>query len=170
MALWQLKTEVVPAERISGRTSIEPAEFDEAKWWKERQPPADYRQRLALLLPSTKSWHERLLWYGSEDGDRIDVSLEGGRVESINVRIDCREVNGRFLKALLDLLQDWSCVLIELRYLKVLPTDLTSFVSAVWESPSHQFMEDPGNWLPKLAAEVRAAEAKRRPPDTDPRN
>jgi hypothetical protein len=57
--------------------------------------------------------------------------------------------------------QDWSCTLVELRYLKVLPATLTEFVNTVAESPSCRFMENPAHWLPKLAAEVREAEGGR---------
>jgi hypothetical protein len=157
MALWQLKTYVVPSERVAGRSQIDRADFDEADWWTDRQPP-EFRERLASLLPPIKSWHEQLLWFGSEDGDRIDVWLESDRVRSIGVRIDCRKANPLFVRDLLLVVQDWSCSLVELRYLKLLPTTLREFVNAVVGSPSCRFMEDPAHWLPKLAAEVREAE------------
>ncbi len=163
MALWQLKTEMIPTERVRGRAQIEPAEFEEALWWSDRQPPVDYRKRLASLLPPTKSWHERLLRYGDEQADRIDVWVENGRVESIGVRIDCRQANVLFLEGLLRLAQEWSCNLVELRYLKILPAELPAFVRAVSESPSCRWMAAPASWLPKLAAEVRAAESIQRP-------
>ena len=161
MALWQLKIEVIPSERVHGRSQIDAAEFDDALWWSDRQPPPDFRDRLASLLRPTKSWHERLLWFGDEQADRIDVWLEADRVESVGVRVDCREANAPFVRGLLKLAQDWSCSLVETRYLKVLPATLPEFVTAVAGSPSCRFMEDPAHWLPKLAAEVREAEGGR---------
>ena len=161
MALWQFKVEVVPTERVSGRAHIDAAEFEDACWWSDRQPPSHFRERLASLLPPVNSWHERLLWYGSEQSDRIDVWMEQDRVRSIDVRIDCIKANPPFVKGLLLMVQHWSCSLVEQRYLKVLPATLPEFLATVTDSPSCRFMEDPAHWLPKLAAEVRAAEAGR---------
>ena len=76
-------------------------------------------------------------------------------------RIDCSKANAPFVKGLLLMAQDWSCSLVEQRSLKVLPATLPEFVAAVAYSPSCRFMEDPAHWLPKLAAEVRAAESGR---------
>jgi hypothetical protein len=160
MALWQLKIEVIPRERVQGRPQIEPAAFDDALWWSDRQPPETFRDELAEILPPTKSWHERLLWFGEENGDRIGVWLEQDRVESIEVRIDCRKANSPLIGRLLSLAHRWDCSLVEKRYLKVLPLTAPEFVNAVADSPSCRFMEDPAHWLPKLAAEVKAAEGR----------
>ena len=154
MALWQLKIELIPTERVYGRAQIDDAEFEQADWWSNRQPPPGYRAQLASLLPPTKSWCDRLLWYGQEEKDRIDVWTEYDRVVCVGVRIDCTKENVPFIQGLLNLALDWSCSLVELRYLKVLPASLRGFVSAIAESPSNRFMEDPAHWLPKLAAEV----------------
>ncbi len=161
MALWQLKIEVVPSERVLSRPQIEPTEFDKALWWSERQPPETFRNELAELLPPTKSWHERLLWFGEENSDRIDVWLEQDRVQSIEVRVDCRKANPPLIGRLLSLAHRWDCSFVEKRYLKVLPLTVPAFVKAVADSPSCRFMEDPAHWLPKLAAEVKAAEGGR---------
>lgn len=161
MALWQLKIEVIPTERVQGRAQIDAAEFGDARWWSDRQPPSDFREQLASLLPPVKSWHEGLLWYGNEQSDRIDVWIEQDRVDSIGVRIDCRDVSEPFIRGLLRMAQDWSCSLVDKRYLKVLPATFRELVAAIADSPSCRFIEDPGHWLPKLAAEVRAAEGGR---------
>ncbi|MDB5297890.1 MAG: hypothetical protein JWO31_3873 [Phycisphaerales bacterium] len=95
MALWQFDIEVIPAERIGGRPRIKPAEFETADRWSDRQPPGDYRERLAALLPRGRSWSEEMLLFGTRQGDRIDVGLEQGRVGSVRVRIDCRTASPR---------------------------------------------------------------------------
>src|SRR5688500_14478117 len=154
MAIWQFEFEVVPSERIADRSDIDASEFDESRWWSHRQPAMDFRQRLATLLPPAKSWHDLLLWFGDECGDRLDVWLDDDRVESFSVRLDCRKPNVPLIEGLLKLSQEWSCSFIELRYLKVLPMSLKEFVQALLDSPNHRFMEDPAHWLPKLAAEV----------------
>ncbi|MDB5297889.1 MAG: hypothetical protein JWO31_3872 [Phycisphaerales bacterium] len=54
--------------------------------------------------------------------------------------------------------RDWSCALVEDRYLAVLPDTAAGLAKAIADSPSRLWMEDPAHWLPKVAAGVRAAE------------
>src|SRR5689334_22135590 len=124
MALWQFQVELAPRERIGGRTEISAEEFEAEPWWRDRQPPPDFRERLAALAAPVKSWHEQLLWFGGEDGDRIDVWLESGRVQWVRARIDCRRPTLSFVEGLLRVAGDWSCGLVEKRYRKVLPANL----------------------------------------------
>jgi len=111
--------------------------------------------RLSSILPSTKSWHEHLLQWGKQDGDLVEVWLEGKRVSSVEARIDCRNLNAQFIRRLFDVAHEWECRLVYDRYRTVLPDDLDGFIRAIWDSPNHKFMEAPAEWLPKLAKEVQ---------------
>jgi len=161
MALWQFEFEVVPFERVRDRAEIAEAEFDDAGWWSDRQPPNDFLQQLAAILPPTKSWSEKLLWFGKDEGDRFDVWMEDERMHSFRVRIDCQRPNPSLIDGLLRIANDWSCSFIESRYLKVLPLNRSDFINAIATSPSNRFMEDPALWLPKLAAEVKERERRK---------
>ena len=55
--------------------------------------PTDYRERLAGLLPTCKSWREGLEIWGTDDGDRIDVSHEPDEPPEVFVRFDLRRWN-----------------------------------------------------------------------------
>ncbi|HEX5245104.1 MAG TPA: hypothetical protein VFW23_17730 [Tepidisphaeraceae bacterium] len=161
MAIWQFKIEVVPSERVRDRAEITEAEFDDAGWWSDRQPPSDFSQQLAAMLPPTKSWSEKLLWFGKNDGDRFDVWMENDRMHSFQVRLDCQRPNHPLMDGLLRIAGDWSCSFIELRYLQVLPLNRSDFINAIAMSPSNRFMENPALWLPKLAAEVKERERRK---------
>jgi len=97
MAVWQASFHIVPHERVAELfpgwfeppldpdyvatlPTEDPSELD---WWSSRHPPADFRANLDRLAPRLSSWSSQLQLWGSEDGDRVDVFLEGGRVESI---------------------------------------------------------------------------------------
>jgi hypothetical protein len=55
--------------------------------------PADYRERLASLLPTCRSWREGLEVWGTDDGDRIDISHEPHETPEVFVRFDLRRWN-----------------------------------------------------------------------------
>jgi hypothetical protein len=99
-----------------------------------------------------------LLQWGKQDGDLIEVWLEGTKTDSIEARIDCRDLNSLFIRQLFDLTREWGCRLVYDRYRTVLPEDLEGFIRAIWDSPNHKFMEAPAEWLPKLAKEVQEHE------------
>lgn len=161
MAVCQLKTELVPTGKVGERTCVLESEFDDSAWWTERQPPPDYREQLAAILPPINSWSAKLLRFGKENGNRFDVWMDGDRVVLVGARIDCGRIDELFLDALSHLATEWSCALIELRYLSVLPRTTPELLSIVTESPSRKSLEDPALWLPKLAAEVKDGELGR---------
>ncbi len=158
MALWQFKIRFVPFGMVGERTSLTERECEEAKWWGSAELPADYQSRLSSILPETGSWHKDLLQYGKQDGDLIEVWLERTKVESVEARIDCRNLNPVFIRQVFDVAQEWGCRLVYDRYRTVLPENLQGFTRAIWDSPNHKFMEAPAEWLPKLAKEVQEHE------------
>jgi hypothetical protein len=158
MALWHFKIELIPLERLCGRSQITADEYDGAGFWSERQPPENFRDRLSAISAPIESWHEDLLWFGEKEQDRIDVWFEGDRVKSITARVDCRGTKVEFVRQIVLLAADWSCALVEHRYLNVLPGTFDGLIAAIANSPNNRFMVDPEFWLPKLADEVSKGE------------
>ena len=154
MALWQFKLWFVPSEFVGDRQTLEADECEDGAWDSTKQPVADFQSRLTAILPSQKSWHERLFQWGRQDGDLIEVWIEGEKVESISARIDCRNLNPQFMRQIFDLAHEWGFRLVYQRYRVVLPEEWDGFVRAVFDSPNLKFMQDPAEWIPKLAKEV----------------
>jgi hypothetical protein len=50
--------------------------------------PSDYHRRLDVVA-SRGQWTAQIETWGGEDGNRIDVALEDGRVQSVIVRAMC---------------------------------------------------------------------------------
>ena len=154
MALWQFKLWFVPSEFVGDRQTLEVGECEEGLWNSTKQPAPGYQSRLSAILPSGKSWHERLQHWGRQDGDLIEIWLEGEKVESISARIDCRNLNAQFMREIFDLAHEWGFRLVYQRYRTVLPKEWEAFVRAVCDSPNLKFMQNPAEWLPKLAKEA----------------
>jgi hypothetical protein len=157
MALWQFKIWFVPSGFVRSRSSLTKQECDEGAWF-NTELPTDYQARLSSILPRTKSWSDQLQQWGKQDGDLIEVWLEGEKVESVEARIDCRNLNAEFIRQVFEIAHEWGFRLVYDRYRTVLPEDFGDFVRAIWESPNHRFMEDPAEWLPRLAKEVEEQE------------
>jgi hypothetical protein len=160
MALWQFKSWFVPSEFLGDRQTLEVGECEEGLWNGTKQPPTDYQSRLSAILPSRKSWHDRLLQWGTQDGDLIEIWLDGEKVESISARIDCRNLNAHFMREVFDLAHAWGFRLVYQRYRVVLPKEWDAFVRAVGDSPNLKFLQNPGEWLPKLANEISENEER----------
>jgi len=154
MALWQFKTCFVPRDFIGERKSLTEQEYEDGVWHGTLQPPADFQVRLSALLPPRKSWADELLQWGEQDGDLIEVWMEGGMVDDIGARFDCRNLNARFIRQIFDLSHEWGFRLVYQRHLSVMPDVWEDFAKLVCDSPNLKFMQDPAQWLPKLAEET----------------
>jgi hypothetical protein len=154
MALWQLKLHLVPSVVVGTRLSLTAEERREQDWQDALRLPDEYQARLATILPAAQSWHDQLLHWGSQDGDLIEVWLDGARVESLDARVDCRSFDGRFIRELVNLAREWKLRLVCARDGSVLREEFDTVIRAVVESPNRKWLEAPDEWLPKLATEA----------------
>ena len=144
MALWHFKIWFVPSEFVGDRRNLDAEECEDGTWDNTKQPAADFQSRLTTILPSRKSWHERLLQWGSEDGDLIEVWMEGEKVESISARIDCRNINARFTRQIFEVAHEWGFRLVYQRYRVALPQQWEGFAPRAAllnpQCPGHAFL------------------------------
>jgi len=154
MAIWQFTVWFVPSEIVGDRSFLTEQESEKGAWQGTKQPPPDFCGILESILPRAKSWHRDLLQWGTQEGDLIEVWLDGGKVVSLEVRIDCRSLNAAFIRRIFNISLKWGFRLVCGEGLKVLPRDMGGFVRAIWDSPNHKVLEAPQELLPKLAKEV----------------
>lgn len=158
MAVWQFDVYLVPhveAEPIlEAPFAQEPFTWlDEAarerEWWARAQPVPGYAEAFDAVAPRARSWAPDLLQWGAEDGNRIDVWREGGRVSSILVRIDMRASTERFAERVADVALDLGCdYLTPGGYLtEGLPGNLAALMR---NSPALRFTEDPIAFLTRV--------------------
>ncbi len=161
MAIWQLKTQIIPAAYIGERLRLDEKEWEEMPWWSIHAPPEDFACQLSKLLPPLKSWHEDLHQWGEQTSDLIEIWYEKGSLESVSARFDCRKMNYNFFDSVLEATNSLNCRLVYSSYRTVMPNTIQELLSFIKESPSQQVLVNPIEWLPKMAEEV-ANERKNR--------
>lgn len=154
MAIWQFKLEVIPSTAIGAREVIPEKEWKDCSWWLDSNVPHEMLEELSGILPPQKSWSIELSQWGQQDSDLIEIWREGQAVESISARIDARELNVPFVKRLLLIAESWNCRLVYSRYRTILPQDYAEFINALNDSPNFQVIDNPNEWLPRMANEV----------------
>ena len=113
--------------------------------------PADYRDTLDQIAPRLRSWSRDIEWWGSEDGDRIDVLLERGWPIEGLIRIDLRGPSAEFIEAVLRFAADDGFRLLD-EYRREIEPVVSEFMLALRGSRAFRFVEDPIRYLNRLRA------------------
>jgi hypothetical protein len=162
MAIWQYDLRVIPRSGLSQWLStdvpIMPSQVDnesleQTDWWKLVKPES-VSQVLSTLLPQRPvGWDARTVSWGSEDGHRIDLVRDGGRVEELLVRIDVRSLLDGFLPRLLGALEDLGCLLVtETR--RIIEPNAEALWNELRQSSAWRYVEDPEGLVATLSAEI----------------
>ena len=124
MAAWQVDFYLVPRAAIgAAATALTPGELDSTDWWGVATFPSDYQRRLDAVASRGQSWTAQLETWGREDGNRIDVASEDGRVQSVIVRVDVRRLDSKFGAALIEFVRKLGALLVRRDGLIVEPTN-----------------------------------------------
>ena len=95
--------------------------------------PSDLPARLSELLPEFPSWSPNLRWWGTEEGDRIDVE-SFGETPRVRVRLDARHINIVFMSRLVKLAADWKCLFLSDENDELIRPTLAALLRHVTES------------------------------------
>jgi hypothetical protein len=151
MAGWQVEFHVVPRQALPTTPRLIAAATLDADWWKGRPFPPDYRERLAAAALPADSPGEGLERWGAEEGNRVDVQSERGRVGRVTARVDVRQLDPRFGAALLVFVRAASAVLVRGDGFVVEPT-INAFSGALRSSSAWRFANDTATFLQNRAA------------------
>jgi hypothetical protein len=113
--------------------------------------PSEYRERLDQIAPRIRSWSRDVEWWGSEDGDRIDVLLERGWPIEGLIRIDLRAPSAEFIDAVLRFAADDGFRLLD-EYGRDIEPAVGEFMLALRGSRAFRFVEDPVRYVNRLRA------------------
>lgn len=116
----------------------------------ERFPP-DYRARLSAILPPLASWSPDLELWGSNDGNRVDVGIEGDRPVDARVRFDVRELSEALVLNVVRFAVQAETGFRAENGLEV-PASLAELVNALEGSRAARFVEDPPRYFRRLRA------------------
>jgi hypothetical protein len=114
-----------------------------------RPLPPDYAARLSgflaplhQLIPQTATW-------GTEDGHRIDFSIEASSPVDGLLRLDMRAWDPAFLNPILMLLREWGCKLAG-KDGRLLEPVMGEIALAARSSPAFRFVDDPTSFLRRV--------------------
>jgi hypothetical protein len=111
--------------------------------------PPDFAMRLDAVAPRSRPLLPQTLTWGTADGNRLDLYLEGGRACEALLRLDLRNWDQSFLIGVLGLVQAWGCTLTTPDGRLVEPV-LGEVALAVRGSPAFRFVEDPERFFRRL--------------------
>ena len=155
MAAWQVDFYLVPRAAIGvAATALTPGELDSTDWWGVATFPSDYQRQLDAVASRGQPLTAQVETWGREDGNRIDVASENGRVQSVVVRVDVRRLDSKFGAALIEFVRKVGAVLVRRDGLIVEPT-IAAYAGALRSSNAWRFSSDPAAFLAARAAEEK---------------
>jgi hypothetical protein len=148
MAAWQVDFYVVPRRAVGVPASTALADTD---WWAHSKLPANFAARLATVLAPVGPSGAGVEAWGAEDGNRVEIAFDDGRVSRVMVRVDVRRLDSRFGAVLLELVRKADAVLIRTDGLLIEPL-ISAFGAALRNSSAWRFANDPAAWVSKYAS------------------
>lgn len=139
MALWQFDLEFVARRKASGSRNAVELSID-----------ADALQKAEDLirrqLASATSWSPDLRVWGEEDGNRIDIYMNGKRCVGIALRVDLRTNPTAFCELVIAFAQMLDCSFVTTDG-SLVPADMPSLRAAALRSNAWKFVWDPRGYL-----------------------
>ena len=142
MATWQADFFVVPRRALAAGPPLTAGALDATPWWAGVALPADYRERLGATAPRAPSRSPELEAWGAEDGNRVEVWSEAGRITSVRARVDVRRPDAKFAAGLLTFVRAADAALVRADGLVTEPT-AGGFGQALRGSAAWRFVQDP---------------------------
>jgi hypothetical protein len=146
MAAWQVDFYIIPRRALLSRGTLVSSDLDANPWWAADPLPPDYQRRLSVVASAGPAPSAEVQTWGPEDGNRIDVRSEDGRVSAIMARVDVRRLDSKFGAALLRFVRAAGAVLVRSDGLVVEPT-IAAYAAALRNSDAWKFSNDPAAHL-----------------------
>ena len=107
MALWQIDFYLLPRAAYITNLPHEPRhltseEFELIRNSAGHRPPLKVVDQIAGFMLEIESWHRDLKWFGSEEGERVDIWFDKNLVRSLDFRIDVRRLDIMFIHLMVD--------------------------------------------------------------------
>jgi hypothetical protein len=150
MAAWQVDFYIIPRRALMARAKLDSSDLAATAWWATDTLPPDYQRRLGAVASVGPSSSADVQTWGSDDGNRIDVLSEQGRVRAITTRVDVRRLDSKFGAALLQFVRAAGAVLVRSDGLVVEPT-IAAYAGSLRGSGAWKLSNDPAAKLSKYS-------------------
>jgi hypothetical protein len=146
MAAWQVDFYIIPRQALAARGALMSSHLDDEQWWTMHALPADYERRLAAVAPAASPEMATHRTWGPQDGNRVDVWLEGGRVSAVMARVDVRRLDSKFGAALLLFVRSANAILVRSDGLVVEPK-IAAYAAALRSAGAWKLANDPASFV-----------------------
>ena len=150
MAAWQVEFYVIPRRALASHGALDSSGLVGTPWWTTHGLPADYQKRLGDVASAAPSPTAELQTWGIQDGNRVDVWSEDGRVSAVTARVDVRRLDSRFGAALLHFVRIAQAVLVRSDGLVVEP-QIATYTAALRSSDAWKFANDPAEFFERYS-------------------
>ncbi len=166
MAIWQWDVWIVPRKEVVERLSVIPEYMDQDwfetnEWWNTASETELVGFFDSLLPTYDTLWAKNTQSWGSDDGDRVELMTEDGKITDVVIRVDLRDLNINFLASLMIFSAASEYVFYSLESKKFIEPDLSELLNEIRNSRKMVFIRDPEkffedkNYLEKINIENR---------------
>jgi hypothetical protein len=146
MAAWQVEFYIIPRRALPSHGALDSSGLVGTPWWTTHRLPIDYQKRLSAFASASPSSSAELETWGSQDGNRVDVRSDDGRVSAVMARVDVRRLDSKFGAALLHFVRTAQTVLVRSDGLVVEP-QIATYTAALRSSNAWKFASDPATFF-----------------------
>jgi hypothetical protein len=152
MAVWQWDVWLVPKEEITKHFQIIPQYmdldwFESIDWWNavsEKQMAAFFE---GVLPDYFTPWAKNTRSWGSDLGDRVELTVHEGKITDMVIRIDLRNLNTDFLMSLLDLAEKKHFLFFSLESRKFIEPTAPKLFQEINNSRKMLFIKNPDEFF-----------------------
>jgi len=154
MAIWQYVIHLIPISALNSDGTVRGLTFADDSF---DLPPLtlsisddDLVAMVESHLAPSKSLHKHSRFWGNEVGDDVCMSYEDGRIHSVRIRLDLRNLERDRLAFVVELARRADCCFLEGRSFEVIAANEESLLESIRKSRPAQFLKDPEGFLREL--------------------
>ncbi len=153
MAIWQMKLDLIPRQRVLQIFSMIPITLpsrvhDETTWF-EATPP-EFEAGLAAILKRPYFDSGDLQYWGDSAGDEAGLAYNHGKLRWVWFAVDASRVSPKFIGDVCAFARELDCVLVEHRTQQIIEPEVSHVAAALRRSTAAKFMKDPFATLANL--------------------
>ncbi len=160
MAIWQLKTHLIPEQRVRelyGQipVTIPVDDDDRVQWGDGIRPLPGFEAEISSMLPEMRSWDSSSRMWGDDKNDADFVWVNCGDdnrdvVVEVEFRFHAAEISARFVALACQFAARHGGLFVDNRSRRVMKPDVASVMNGLRKSTAGRFIDDPVATLTNL--------------------
>lgn len=158
MASWQYDLYLLPRKNLSksalmATLNIRQELLDSLISWQNTEMPNDYQLFLDSCLQRYKSWDNTSLSWGSEEGNFINISFCGDKIEEVIVRLDMRNFDSGLLEKIIFFSKWCDCVMLLMEWMEIIEPEYQLIIDRIRQSKAALFVYNPQQYFEQVKKE-----------------